>query len=259
MTIHESMFFQFNGRNCREFGIRHVSLANNLLKDPFLPGRKRIQKKIRGNPTPYLMDVEYEQLEIPLTLAFDQYFDLGKLREIATWLSTNHYAPLIFEAKQSHIYYAMVEDGSELIHNAYKQGYFDLKFLCDSPWAYSPVYSQSYDGSSNGDNGFSFKLHNPTDRPISPNLTVEMVSGQHFSLTNQSDGGKTLSVFNLANGEILHIDFEHEIFRSSLPLVNRHQNKSPDSTFFKLYPGVNHLQFFGNIKLAISYQGQLHA
>ncbi|WP_168122031.1 distal tail protein Dit [Paenibacillus sp. HB172176] len=257
MTIRESLLFTFNNENCRDYGVMNVSLDSGMQEEPFTPARVLLEQKIKGNSKPYFMGIEYEPLTISLRLAFEENFDSTKLRSLANWLTTDNYAPLIFESKQSHIYYAMLVDEGTLTHNAANQGYVSITLRCDSPWAWTPAYSQYHDFSENSPTGTSCLIHNVGDLPAAPLFEVEVLSGGSFSIMNTSNGGEKLEYTGLADHEKLTIDCLNKTVDSDIPLTYRYSNKTEDSHFITLVTGANYLIVQGNVKITIKYRGQL--
>jgi predicted phage tail component-like protein len=257
MTIKESMFFSFNGQNCRDFGIVHVAIDSGMQDEPFTPSRKRIEHKIRGNHRPYLLDIEYEPLQIPIRLYLEESLTSEKLREIANWLTTEDYAPLIFDSKKGHIYYAMLVDEGTLTHNNNSQGYLSLVFGCDGPWAWTPAYSQFCDFSTNPQDGTPYSIVNKGDLPTQPIVEVEVVSGDNFSITNTSNGGEALAFNGLAAGEKLIIDCLNKTIQTDIPGIYRYSSRLSDSRFLTLLKGNNQLIIKGKIKATFKYRSQL--
>lgn len=253
------MFFSYNGINCADKGVTNVNISSGLQEDPFLPTKNILEQKIKGNPKPYFMGVEYEPLEIPITLSFDEEVDENKLREIANWIDIENYAPLIFEEKQTHIYYAMTTEEGLFVHNGCNQGYVTFTFRCDSPWAYTPSYSQEYDFTTNTVLGTSYTIINHSDFKVKPLIELEVIEGTSFSIVNMSNQGEKLELTGLVEGEKLIIDCEYKSIETDIPLTYRYGNRTNDSKFISFVKGYNYLKVYGKVKLTFIYRGYLKA
>lgn len=251
------MNFTFNSESSSDYGVLNVTFDSGMQEEPFLPTRKILEQKIRGNNKPYFLGVEYEPLTIPVRIVFEKDFNIDKLRNLANWLTTDNYAPLIFESKPSHIYYTLLVDEGTLTHNSINQGYVDVTFRCDSPWAWTPAYSQFHDFSSNVTDGTNYTINNVGDLTIQPILEVEIVSGTEFSIQNLSNKGERLSLVGLAVGEKLIIDCQNQTIDSDIPLTYRYGNRTLDSQFISFIKGNNYLNIKGNVKITFKYRGQL--
>lgn len=256
MTIASSLLFTFNGVNCRDKGIINAKIDTGLSQESFLPTRTIQEIKIRGKNEPYFMGTSYDPIEIPLTLVFENGFTTDQLKDVASWLTTDGYAPLIFENKQSHVYYAIVVAEGILNHNHLNQGYVTVTFRCDSPFAWTPMYSSNFEYPSNAANGAEIECENIGDIKVKPVLEVQILSGNQFSITNNSNNGEVFGLSNLVVGEKIVIDCEYKTITTNQTGINRYKDKIPNCTYIALAKGYNYLNIKGNIRLSIKYQGQ---
>lgn len=257
MTIQDSLFFNFNGVNCRDMGVINVTMNSGMNEEPFTPNRKINEVSIRGRNEPYFMGTSYEPLEIPLTLAFEKGFTEESLQELAEWITTEDYAPLIFENKQNYIYYAMIHSEGTLTHNHANQGYVNIKVRMDSPFAWTPVFHHSYEFSNNPTIGTTIEYVNVGSISVKPLIQVEVLSGNKFAIQNTSNSGQTFGIENLIVGEKLIIDFDYGAIETNQIGINRYKDKISNCKFFSLVKGSNYLKITGNIKIKITYQGQI--
>lgn len=257
MTIRASESFTFNGVDSATFGIVNVNIdGSGLLSEPFVASRTIREVKIRGRDRPYFQGIELEPLQFELSFAFEQTWNSELIREVARWLtSPTYYAPLTFSERPDQLFYGLVVDSSQLIHNGLSQGYITLTVRCDAPYSYSPVYtSLRLDYSSNAPEGTAYTFINEGDLPCSPLIEVELVDGDSFSVMNTSNGGDKLHFSGLTPGEVLTIDCQSESITTSLPLTYRYDNMSSDSEFIEMVRGHNHLIIHGNINMQWKYQ-----
>jgi predicted phage tail component-like protein len=141
MPIRSSEYFSYAGVLSSDMGIRNVNLDTGMLEEPFMSTREIVEIKIPGRDEPYFQRVEQAPLEFTVSFLFDNGFDEAKTRATARWLKQTYYQPLWFSDNPNRIYYAMVVNDSKLVHNCLSEGYVTLTFRCNSPYAYSPVYT----------------------------------------------------------------------------------------------------------------------
>ena len=255
MPISESLYLMFNNVSSQTFDIINCTVDSGLYSETLIPDRIVNQTKVKNNPIPFFQGVEESSRVIKCFLAFREGFDEGKLRSVKRWLHTDFFVPLSFSEIPDILYYAICTNSSDLMHNGRGEGYIVCEFECDSPYAYSPIYSSiQYDLSTNP-TSTTLKFVNNGDIPCKPFITVQVISGTSFSITNLSDGGNTISFSGLQVNEILEIDCENEDIKTSIPLTYRYDKMSGD--FLSTIRGINRLKIVGNIKIQFKYQFRL--
>ena len=148
-------------------GVVQASLASGMLEDIFLPNRSIREIKIPGRHKPYFQGFEYEPLNIPLALYFEDGFGGNSLSQVANWIKQEFYKPFYFENYPNNVFYCVYEGDSKLMHTGLEQGYVELNMRCDSPWSYSPVIlSKQYDFSSNPSSGTTIDYTNNGDHGL---------------------------------------------------------------------------------------------
>jgi predicted phage tail component-like protein len=141
MTIRGSDWFSFDGISSIDMGITSINVNDGMQEEPFLATRELVEVKIPGKDKPYFQRMEEQPLEFEVSFMFNEPWDQAKIRQVARWLLQDYYKPLFFSDNINRIFYAIVDGDSKLIHNCLSQGYVTLRFRCDSPYAYSPVYT----------------------------------------------------------------------------------------------------------------------
>ncbi len=135
----EGIHFSYDGVKSVDMGLLNCKISGGMFEETFLPTRNIIEHKTNGNSKPYFQKVTYEPLEFKLSFAFEYYYDEKKIREVARWLNQSYYKPFYTIDNPNRIFYCMIEGDSSLVHNGLKQGYIELNFRCDSPYAYQPT------------------------------------------------------------------------------------------------------------------------
>ncbi|MFF2090184.1 distal tail protein Dit [Paenibacillus sp. NPDC058174] len=140
MTIHDSLYFEFDGIKSKELKMLNVNLDGGMHNQYFASSQSINEVKIRGKTKSYFQSVEKDPLKISVTFAFEEGWDETSLRSIRKWLTEpTYYAPLKFSNNNEKIYYALYVDEPELLHNSLSQGYITINFRCNDAYAYSPL------------------------------------------------------------------------------------------------------------------------
>jgi len=148
LTIRNSVNFNFAGISSETMGLINVNLDSGMYEENLSPSKTINEIKIRGRSKPYHQNIEYEPLEFSVSFAFLETWDKTKLRQVTNWLcNQSYYKPLYFsddldeENNPTRIYYAMVHEKSDIVHNGLSQGYVNITFRCNDAFKYSPVYT----------------------------------------------------------------------------------------------------------------------
>lgn len=248
--VRSDLHFVYNGIHSRDMGVVQVATDEGLLHDRFLATKTIIEERIRGRDKPYLMGVEYESFRFPLRLYFQNGFDSEVLGEVSRWFEVDYFKPFYFEGNPEKIYFCMIDGETNLIHNGNGEGYIELEMVCDSPYAYTPIYTSNIyevDGEQ------EIEFLNYGDMVCKPVLTLEMVGDGAVSIINLSNAGKGFTIANLVQGEVLEIDCEQEQIESNYS----HRYDDFEGEFLELVTGVNRLKVQGNCKLQFKYRFRL--
>jgi len=262
MPISESLSFQFNNQSSTDYNIINCKIDSGLFQESFFSDREI--KEVITRKSNYLVEVKSSPRILTITIAFTEDFDEDKLRSVKRWLSTESFSPLVFESMPDMIFYAIVIDSSELMHNG-RSGYINLQFRCKDEFIYSPQYlSPLYDLSTNPISGTTIQFINNGDVDCQPILSLLKIDNGDISIINLSDGGKelkfsavlntdgTVKIASLTADEDLYIDSENEQIVTSIPLTYRYDNHN--GIFLNMKRGVNNILITGTCKLQFKYQ-----
>ena len=249
MPISESLSFQFNNQSSTDYNIINCKIDSGLFQESFFSDREI--KEVITRKSNYLVEVKSSPRILTLTIAFTEDFDEDKLRSVKRWLSTESFSPLVFESMPDMIFYAIVIDSSELMHNGYS-GYINLQMRCKDEYIYSPTFiSPIYDLSTNN-SSVTIQFINNGDVDCQPMLSLQKIENGNVSIINLSDGGKEFGLTSLVDNEDLYIDNENESITTSIPNTYRYDNHVGD--FINMKRGINNLQCFGKMKFQFKYQ-----
>jgi len=256
MTIAESLYFMYDGISSQDMGIINCSVDDSGLKSETFFAESEIREVYtRYNNRPFFQGISRKPIVLPLQFAFLEKWDDEKLRKTARWLCQDFYKEMSFSDNPDIKYYTIANSTVDIVHNSLKQGYLNLSFRNVDSYKYSSVFlSPLYDLSINP-TSTTLKFVNNGDIPCKPFITVQVISGTSFSITNLSDGGNTISFSGLQVNEILEIDCENEDIKTSIPLTYRYDKMSGD--FLSTIRGINRLKIVGNIKIQFKYQFKL--
>jgi phage-related protein len=180
---------------------------------------------------------------------FDGGWDENKIRQVSRWLFQDYYKPLSFSDNPDRIFYAMVDSDSSLIHNGLSEGYVTLSFRCDSPYAYSPVYTtEIFDLTSTT----SLQLTNEGDANLYPEIWIQTTVAGDVTITNLTNGGATTEFTDLASNETVYLNSETEDIATDIAGLYRYDNFN--NTPLVLVPGINNLTITGKVKVQFRYQ-----
>lgn len=209
--MYQSLNFTYDGVSSEDMGVVLINEDGGLYKDIFLPQRSIREKKINGKDRPYFMGVENNPLSFSLSFFINQWEDRNNLREIARWMFTDYYKPLILESNPNRIFYAIIEGNSTILHNGCQNGYVTLNIKCDSPYSYSPLIRHDLSVRDN----YEVYFYNEGDVTIRPQLKITKIGDGDISITNQNNG-QEFKLSNLYNKEIILVNCENEEIVSSL-------------------------------------------
>ncbi len=255
MTIKESVYFKYDGINSNDEGIWNIKSDSGLYDEALLSSKRVVEDKIEGRHKPYKKYVERDPLEIPVSFYFSESWNDDQIRRVARWLNQEEYKPLIFESQPNKIYYAMVTDSVDIIHNGLKQGYLTLTFKCDTYHAFSSMHQEIHDLSSNTTSGTTIEFNNQGDIPLSPTVIIQKVGVGDVSIVNNSNGGKEFKISNLVDTEEVTIDNEYREITTNQVNTQRYTNFNMN--WMELLVGVNRLQVYGDCKIAFQYELKL--
>jgi predicted phage tail component-like protein len=248
--MRESIDIVYDGIQSTELGGIQISDDSGLFTETFVATKSIREEKIRGRDEPYFFGVEREPISFPLSFYFDEELSDKKKREIARWLDKDYYKPLYSVNDPHRIYYAMCVEDSEHIHNGIEMGYVTLNFRTSSPYAYSPVYFDSYDLSENISNGTEITFVNNGDLECKPVLEIHMLEEGDLSIVNYSHEGLEFKFTDLKKDEVLTVDCSSEEIDSNID----YRFDNFNDNYLSFVRGNNYLKVYGKCIISLQYQ-----
>lgn len=252
--IKSSTLFLYNNQLSTDFGVINASIQSGLYEESFIPSVELKEVVTKNNDLPYLQRVKKLPFEFKLTIAFSDYWDKNKLAALARLFTVDYYAPMVFNEQPDKIYFCIPNGDSIISHNG-SIGYITQNFRCDSPYAYSPIFSTVVYDLTTNPTSTTIQLVNNGDISCFPVVYVQIISGSTFSIVNLSNAGLNMGFTGLNINENLQISGQDQEILTDQPLTYRYNNMTGD--YLQLIRGVNNLQIFGNIKLQFTYEFRL--
>lgn len=250
-TIKDSLYFNYDGKSCREFGLINVNLDNGMFEEVLVANRTINETAVRGSDTPLFHSVSEEPLSFQLALAFEGKFTDKDVDDVIVWLFQDRYRPLYFEDKPDRVYHCMPVGDSMIAHNGLKEGYLVIEMRCKSSKIESPIYvTPTYDLSTNtGD--FNIKIVNDGHVEVYPEISIEKIEDGHVTIIKD---GEIFEIRDLTNREQIYINTEKEIIETDIVGEYRYENVVGDYFDMILSLGENNFTVKGKCKIAFRYK-----
>lgn len=253
--IKNSLWFEYDNENSSDYGIINCNLSTGLIEEPFVAQSEIVETEIRGKDKPYFQEIKQKPLEFDVNFAFENEWTEKSLQRVKRWLRKPYYCKLRFSERPDKIYYGIFVGEPILNHNGSNQGYFTWHFRCNSPYVYSPVYTDYYDFSES-DVGY-FEFNNLGDVNVLPIIEIKKIEKGKISIFNLSDSNKEFGFDTLEDDEIVEVNCKRQNIVSNLstspPLIYRYDNLI-NNYYMSLPYGVNRLKVEGKCFLTLKYE-----
>ena len=228
--------FTFNGVDSKDFGLFIGNTETDMFHRQFGLNREIIEEDDTLSPIPFYFGTKTEPIEGKFTMFSTQPLTLKKLKQIEEWLFQDKYCEFSSNDEPDVFYNLMFIDSTELYLPPDNEGYFELNFRTDAPWAWSRFLEKSYDFSSGGihkiniENVCQLKDYNPLEVEFQcvgyNTLTVKKlefhspVYGVEVDLTNQR--GCFVVTNSLEKGDYILLDITEDLVNKLLndPSIN---------------------------------------
>lgn len=211
--------FTFNGVSASNYGLMLCDIGSNKHSDNSFGNKANIvEKRLADRVAPLHYGVRYhdEPLEFTLIFAGERKLDAYEQEEVAYWLTggTDYSWLSIDSAEYDHLEFrCLITELTQISVGWYPVG-FEAKVRCDSPYAYGPEFTETYEVT---DELFAlFRNNGSCKEPIRPTITVELdESCRNFSMINTSTGEQMTFIGLPTGGLKLTIDMENEVITES--------------------------------------------
>lgn len=244
--------FYYDGQSSKEFNISIVHVSGGLVAGQFGINRNIKEEKIFNNPLPYFFGLEETPLTFTLELYLDGSWSYEQRTKIAKWLFKNDYKSFYSIDNPQVIYECMAVGNPSRHFTGSFEGYVNIEFRCNAPYAWSPISTQTYDFSNNVDIQ-TITLENNcnlNDYIHYPEVEFQLVGDcTGITITNVTNGGKQTSFTGLNEGETIYIDNKKKIIKTDETGLYRYSKFN--KVWFCLVYGQNQIQVVGKCILRI--------
>lgn len=245
--------FEYDGINSDVMGVSLISVDNNLVEMPFGYKKSLRKEKIPFKNKHYFFGYDSEPLQLKITIGKlnddDLEWTYDERIKLVQWFYQDGYKPFVSLDNPEVVYYCMPIDDSLRYDNRLMQGYVTMTLECNSPFASSPTYIDTYDYQINTNNILNIENKCNVFKNYSPEIQIEMTNDTSFTITNLTNSGQVFQFSGLNVGETIYINNEMKQIISSLPNTYRLGNFNKD--WLQLVQGINQLQITGNVKVTI--------
>lgn len=252
-----SEYITYDGIPSTDFGLYLVKMDGGMSERTFGLKQNIIEQKAQNNPVPYYIGVEYEPLELEITLAKDgEWTDDDKVK-VAQWLFQGEYKPLISSDNMGIAYYCQPVGDVKGFFNGISQGYVQINMRCDAPYGFSyPIETQYHDLRVGGINTIIIENHSNVGKYYYPEIEIQRFEAigttPVLTLTNLSDGGRVFEFAGLEYDETIYVHNERKQIITSVPNAYRYSNFN--GNWLRLVQGQNSIEVSGACIIATRMQ-----
>lgn len=254
----ESTYFIFDGVNSRDMDVVLGAPSRGLFKEKITSNIRVEQTK--GNSGMYAINsVDREPFVFEFSIFIRGWSHSERMRDIIRWLTIRdeEYKTLSFDANPNKVFYATLQNAIELTHNGAFEGYMSLSFITDSPYAYS-AETDKMNYICKGRK--HLLLYNDGDVDLYPVAKIKHTGARGSGITiKNKTTGKSFTLNNLQNNEILQIDFLHKEIVSDMEYLGVYRYDNFKGDWFYLGLGfygdqANEIELIGDFTLELELQ-----
>lgn len=252
-TIKDSLYFNYDGVSCRDFGLIHVNLDNGMFEEQFVAKRDINETEVRDGE-PLFHRIKESPLEFDMTIAFEGAFTDSDIDNVILWLFKDGYRPLYFEDKPNRIYYCTPVGDSRIVHTGLRQGYVTITMRCNSPNIYSPFYTTPIYDLSDNTGKYRINIDNTGHLNVYPEISIEKVTAGNIIITQVTNSNKIVEIRDLTDGENIYLNCEKQIIETDIVGVYRYDKVIGDMLDLVLLRGNNAFDIEGKCRISFKYR-----
>lgn len=246
----QSEHFIFDGIKSADMNQYLIRMDGGGISSPFFGGQDIQEVRMKNKITPYHFGTEKEPIEFTIQISpLDKEWTPQKRNKIGKWLIHEDYKLFQTADDLGKYYYVIATEASEFELYNNDKGFITITFRSNSPYAWSPIYVNSYDLSTNTTTTI-IELDNLSNinKNYRPKIEIELVGGETgVQLRNLSNGGQIFKFEGLSANERVSIDNENEVIKSDIPLSNPFLKFNRN--FLELVYGTNRIEVTGKCKI----------
>lgn len=250
----ESLNFIFDGITSESKDLNIVRMSSGLVQDPYMGSKSVIETEVFGKDVPYFHGVEKKVIEFTLQMSpYESTWTPEKRYEIARWLLHDTYKSFQSLSDLTKYYYVICVNGDNIFHTN-DNGYVELTFRTNAPYAFSPIYLNEYDLSANTTTD-TIQIENGSNINdyYYPKVEIGLAgTTTGITLKNLSDGNREFSFTGLSSGETISVDNENKYILSDMPSVYRFSKFNKN--WFRLVYGINQIEVTGECVITVKTQ-----
>lgn len=250
----QSQYFVFDGIQSELMGIHIVRMERGMIPTPYMGSKNIRDVKVFGRDMPYFYGVEKGVIRFDLQMSLlDEEWTPQRRYEIARWLFQDVHKPFQTSDDLGKYYYAICTNAENLFL-ADSKGFVNLTFTTNAPYAFSQVYTNTFDLTEN-DTTETIMVENNSNVGEYYYPKIEFaLSGDStgLSLKNLSDNNRIFEFTDLTTSEIISVDNKNKYILSNVPAVYRFQNFNKN--WLRLRYGQNFIEVTGKCDMVIKTQ-----
>lgn len=204
-------------------------------------------QEVYRRPTPYFFGTQQTPvLEFELSFASLDPVDAGTQRQIQKWLfGHSQYKKLqIMQCDMDDMYFNCILTEPKITTVGNFAYMFKCTVICDAPWAWGFWHTDTF-GPFVDEGTFSYNNTSDNNYYTYPQVEITLSStGAGVTLINKTDNNSTTEFTSLLQNEVLTIDSDRSIIKSSTGL-RRFENFK--GVLPRLVRGMNNFQILGDI------------
>lgn len=144
MSIRSSEIFTYNGVSSDAYGVYNINIESSVLQsEPFISPNIILEVSPRNFEKPLFQQNKRSVLVFNLTFAIESWTDDDTLREIVRWLcGPKIHKELYFSEQPTKKFFALYEGSPKIFHMGLKNGYGEITFRTNSPYAFSDLQTR---------------------------------------------------------------------------------------------------------------------
>lgn len=251
----DTRFFEFDGIKSSDMGVHIVRVGGGRGSVPLWGDTAVTPKTSAKRIYTDSYSVERSPLEISFTITLMD--NQGRLKEwtreskamLSEWLVQDTFKELRLGHDVNKVYYAMLTN-ADPISTGNRDGYINITFTTNSPYAWSDIFYESWDTSVHKIIEID-AMHNVGDKYYYPEIEV-VASSNVITIINHTESERKTIVKDRDVGENLYMDGQNKEIKSGTPLkvTFPHFNRN----WFRLLRGYNKIEVQGVSKLLMKMQ-----
>jgi predicted phage tail component-like protein len=138
--------FTFDDITSQAMGISIVRQSGGIFPVLYVAGRDIKEDYPTRALSPYFFRTQLQPLTLTLQFScIDVDMDIAKMRQIASWLCQSEYKPFISADNPDKVYYIMATNQIDFMTNGMSEGYFEIQFRCQHPYALTVATTPIHD------------------------------------------------------------------------------------------------------------------